>query len=489
MATAKKKTNKAPRGSLLSSEAMGGITAAKGFDFQLRYTACNVPLWLLEAAFHQLLYEGSGDIDIRYTEEGKSTRIHIQVKDHDVQPAELKTVIQDFIQLDANSPDTYQCFKLVCPSLSSTLRPVENALMRYRGAKAFYDAKSGTSELTKKDLDERLRKAGLGDHIDFICAKVFLDVGHGDMHHDERAVDQFIGRLLRHPSYEEKVRAMVLPAFAEVLREIGARKGSVIERAEIEKLLEAAVASGIAAEKKITVWLQNWTNEMFDVPADYTLDWSARFDRPSRKVPSAEAWKTQLVPEMEELKRKISAERKERLIRFRGKCALSSGVALGATFPTVGGWAFEIPQPPAKEPWRSDAVPTEPYDLTIEELDGAASGQDIVLGLNIRGDGRQDVIKYVESTGTTPQKYVFISPQSQGAQSIRGAGDAVAFAQAVRENLGRILKKHDVRKTRLFFYGPLALAIFLGQQLTSVGEIQLFEYQDPGYIPTATLKT
>ena len=77
---------------------MGGINAGKGFDFQTRYAACHVPVWLLEEAFHQLFFEGTGDIDIRYTEAGKSSRIHIQVKDHDVQPGELKTVIEQFSQ-------------------------------------------------------------------------------------------------------------------------------------------------------------------------------------------------------------------------------------------------------------------------------------------------------------------------------------------------------------------------------------------------------
>ena len=116
----------------------------------------------------------------------------------------------------------------------------------------------------------------------------------------------------------------------------------------MEKILPDAVTSGIASEKKITLWLQNWTSETFDVPADYSLDWSAYFDRSRRQVPSPERWNDELVPQLEALKKQLLKERKERLIRFRGKCALSSGVALGAVFPTVGGWAFEIPQPPAK---------------------------------------------------------------------------------------------------------------------------------------------
>jgi hypothetical protein len=476
-------------GSLLSPEAMGGINAGKGFDFQTRYAACHVPVWLLEEAFHQLFFEGTGDIDIRFTERGKVSRIHLQVKDHDVPPSELKSVIEQFSRLDSDHPETYKCFTLVCPSLSPTVRSIETGLARYRNAKPFYNDTPEALAPTKQEVDERLRNGGLGDYIDFVHSKVFIDVGHGDMHHDDRAIDLFIGRLLKHPDYADKLRAMVQPAFAEIMRAIGAKKGIVLERSEIERLLNAAVAAGIAGEKKITLWLQNWTSESFDPPADHLLDWSSHFDRFTRIVPSPEVWNNELIPELLALKKKLLAERKERLIRFRGKCALSSGIALGAVFPTVGGWVFEVPQPPAKEDWRSDAPATTPYDLRVEVIDGSQDGTDIVLGLNIKGDGRLDITKYVESTSNLPRIFAFMSPPSQGAQSIGGSGDACAFGQAVRENLGQLLKKYNLHKTRIFFFGPFALAVFLGQQLTSVGEIQLFEYQDPGYVPSCTLRT
>jgi len=82
-----------------------------------------------------------------------------------------------------------------------------------------------------------------------------------------------------------------------------------------------------------------------------------------------------------------------------------------------------------------------------------------------------------------------MSPSSQGAQSIGGAADACAFARAVRDHLGRPLKTYELLRARIFYYDPFALAVFLGQQLTSVGEIQLFEYQDPGYVSSCTLRT
>lgn len=485
--TRKRKTN--VRGSLLSPESTGGINAGKGFDFQTRYTACNLPVWLLEAAFHQLFFEGTGDIDIRYEEQGRSVRVHLQIKDHEVTAAEFKKVVAQFRKVDADFPGLYKCFTLVCTGVAPTLRPVEAGLSRLRNSKPFYDDAAHALASTRQELAQRLRRVGLGDdeNVAFIEAKVAIEIGHGDYHHDDRSVDLFIGRLLNHPEYADKIRAMVQPAFAHLLRAIEGKRGAVLKRSDLEHILRTAVSAAAPAERGITVWIQNWTKEKFDVPADYELDWSSLFDRGSRRVPAPDAWNTQLLPELKSLKDKITADRSERFIRLRGKCSLSTGIALGVTFPAVGGWTFEVPQPPAKEPWRSDAVSTNSYDLHVELIDGG--GTDLVLGLNIRGDGREDVRRYIAETGAPPRLFAFMAPSSPGSQSIGGAGDACTFARAVREQLGQLAKTHGIKRTRIFFYGPFALSVFLGQQLTSVGELQLFEYQDPGYVPSCTLRT
>lgn len=478
------------RGSLLSPEATGGITAGKGFDFQTRYAACQLPVWLLQNGFHQLFIEGTGDIDIRFVEGGQSSRLHMQVKDHEVAPAEFKGVIGNFRKLDTGMPGIYKCFTLVCPSLAPKLRSIETGLSRFRNAKPFYDDAEHALVPTKEELADRFHKVGLDDdEISFIESKVLFEIGNGDLQHDDRAVEVFVARMLSHPDYAGMIRAMVQPAFAELLRGIEAKRGNILGRSDIEQILRSAIAAVTPDEKSVTVWVQNWTSETFDAPADYALDWSKYFDRSSRRVPSQELWNVQLLPELRSLKDKIVSERTERVIRFRGKCALSTGIMLGATFPAVGGWKFEIPQPPAKGPWRSDATPTEAYELRVELTDGDASGADLVLGLNIRGDGCEDVLRYVSSTGSIPKLFAFMAPSSTGSQAIRGSGDACAFAIAVRERLGQLLKTHHLRSTRLFFYGPFALSVFFGQQLTSVGQIHLFEYQDPGYVQSCSLGT
>jgi len=469
---------------------MGGIIGGKGFDFQTRYTVCHLPLWLQDGAFHQLFTEGTGDIDIRYVEDGKSRRKHIQTKDHDVTPAEFKEVIKTFRGFDARMPGVYEEFRLASPGLSAQLRPVESGLARFRGAKPFYDDETSALAQTRQDVDERMRKFGLTDtEIQFIHDKVAIEVGHGDLAHDDRALEIFVARLLTHPEFAGKLRAMVQPAYAELLRRVGASKGVVLEKSLLETLLRGAVLADLSHEPSVTVWIHNWTKETFEPPADYELDWTANFDRSSRRVPPPDVWRQDLVPQLDVLRRQVMAAGAARTIRLRGKCALSTGIALGATFPAVGGWTFEIPQPPAKEHWRSDATPTPGYTLQTEITEADPSGADIVLGLNIRGDGRLDVMRYIEAAGPPPNAFVFMSPQSQGAQSIGGDGDAVAMALAVRDKLGEILKARQLRTTRLFFYGPFALSVFLGQQLTSMGQVQLFEYQDPSYVPSCLLRT
>jgi hypothetical protein len=282
---------------------------------------------------------------------------------------------------------------------------------------------------------------------------------------------------------------MVEPAFAELMRAISAHRGAVLDRGEIEHLLQRVVRVGGAEQAGITLWVQNWTRELFDRPADYIVDWSSHFDRSTRRIPSKEVWNNVLLPELRALQQRIAADRRERLIRFRGKCALSTGVAVGAIFPAVGGWICEVPQPPSKGDWRSDAVPTASYELHTEIIEGDPNGTELVVGLNIKGDGRDDVTRYIKRAGGRPKLYAFVSPPLQGVQAIGGPEDACAVALAVRNLLGELLKKHRLVRTHLFVYGPLALAIFLGQQLTSIGELQLYEYQDPGYLESCTLRT
>lgn len=483
----KKRTS--PDGSLLSPESTGGIVGGSGFDFQTRYAACHLPLWMLDASFHQLFFEGTGDIDVRYVDGGASRRIHIQVKDHNVTPAEFKSVLEAFQKIDAGLPGVYEQFVLACPSVSAALRPIENGLARLRGAKPFYDDIPSVLSDTSRELTDRIQRAGLGIFNDLLVKKIHFDIGHGDLHKDDRAIEIFVARLLDLPAYATSMRKMVQPAFAELLRALDANRGQVLDRRLAEEILHRAVRVSNEPSQAVVLSIHNWTKEKYRIPADHELDWSSHFDRATRRVPTPDVWKDQLVPELRGLQKRILVERPERLIRFQGKCALSTGILLGSTFPKVGGWSFELEQPPANAVWRSDATAAPAYRLTEEILQGSAEGTDIVVGLNATGDGRAEMSKFIGSSGRPPKAYLFLSAADLSSRSIASQEEAVAFAIEARERLAALLKRYGLSNTRMFFYGPFALAVFLGQRLTSVGSVKLFEYQNPGYVPSCSLET
>ena len=119
-----------------------------------------------------------------------------------------------------------------------------------------------------------------------------------------------------------------------------------------------------------------------------------------------------------------------------------------------------------------------------------SEGKDIVMVFNITGKALDEVADYLKKEKIQIRQIIQILPQNKpGNLSIESDSDAVSFASAAKDVLKENLVKYKAKKTHLFFYGPLALAIFLGQKLTSVGNIQLYEFQDPGYKPSCSIRT
>jgi len=239
--------------------------------------------------------------------------------------------------------------------------------------------------------------------------------------------------------------------------------------------------------------IHNWTFEKFDIKADYILDWSSLFNRKTRLIPDQQTWNEKLLPALERLQQKIATSTAERFIRFRGKCCISTGIAMGAIFPGNGSWVFEVLQPIA--PWRSDVMPEAKYQLKINEVTSDSfnpdpNGNSIALVLSVTAYATTDVTNYIRDNSLPVKAIITIEPRAGcSSLSIPNDKEAVSFALSARDTLKKSLIDYKVHFTHLFFNGPFALAIFFGQKLTSVGRIQLYEFKDPGYIQSCTLKT
>lgn len=239
--------------------------------------------------------------------------------------------------------------------------------------------------------------------------------------------------------------------------------------------------------------IHNWTSEKFDLKADYILDWSSLFNRKTKLVPDQQVWNEKLLPALERLRRNIAESTAARFIRFRGKCCISTGIAIGAIFPGNGSWIFEVLQPIM--PWRSDVAPIAKYQLKINKVTSDSfnpdpNGNSIALVLSVTADATANVTDYIIDNSLPVKTIIAVEPSvGCGSLSIPNNEEAVSVALAARDTLKKALTNYKVSTTHLFFNGPLALAIFLGQKLTSVGCIQLYEFKDPGYIQSCTLKT
>lgn len=225
----------------------------------------------------------------------------------------------------------------------------------------------------------------------------------------------------------------------------------------------------------------------------YELDWSSHFDRPTRKVPEVDVWTSNLIPQLLSTRQEIASSTSNRHIIFRGKCTLSTGFALGMAFPEIGNWSFELLQYSAT--WRSDLLRIKDYVIRYEEVDPAHFGLDtgideIAVIFNITGDALNEVINYFKYCKSQVKKLVLIYPSKiPGSLSIADDISAVSLASAAKDIIKRMTSKYRTRKTHLFYFGPLGLAIFLWQKLTSVGEIHLYEYQAPSYKQSCVTKT
>lgn len=494
MATVKKKKSK-PVISLLSPQAMGGIIGGDGYSYQDRYIVCNIPKWISDSSFIKLMPEGTGDVDVVFSNKRKHFYEHIQVKNHLVSNTEFVDVVKTFFQISlGNKP--YRSFYLACPSVSADIKSLYRKLDRYIEAKKLYIGSALKAlKSTEKELKASFAKLKLQKYYSFILNHVKLDIGKYDFGDNTICKHQFASFLIQHPKYQKKVFSILSNAYSHLIEQIFSSRGKVITLQQLQTIIGDAINGRKAGFKSSVLHIHNWEKGVYEPKANITIDWTKHFDRPTKKVPDSKLWNDTLIPELVTLKNHLAAKSASRHITFRGKCALSTGISLGMIFPEIGNWTFELLQPPQTDSWRSDAERKIKYKPAYSEINPhtlgiKSKGDELAVVFNITGKALTDVADYFKSASTPLKKVISLQPESApGNFSIKNDSEAVALASAWKDIIKSMITKYSSKKIHLFYFGPFGLAVFLGQKLTSVGSIQLYEFQDPGYKPSCLLKS
>ena len=481
--------------SLISPTGMGGIIGGDGYSFQERYIVCKIPEWLNNESFRKLMNEGAGDVDVQYLAGDNFYYDHVQVKDHNIKPSEFTDVLKSFVKIDDGIGKVYQKYILVAPSLSPVVKSLAKAINRYRSAKEFYNGADRDLILktTEDALSEKISSIGVSAHKQFIIDKLHFEVGVFDFNDNHVCKRQFVSALIEHTRYRDYFGHLIDPVYSKLVEEISAHRGRPLDHEKIHSLIESVLTAPTKQTQSTVIHVHNWTIEKYDPEASIIVDWSEHFVRHTRSVPDAEVWNTELIPQLYNIRQDIAKTSVSRDLVLRGKCALSTGFALGIVFPEVGNWNFEILQYP--QTWRSDAVKIANYALKYETVDPvrygiATDNQELAVIFNISGEAMDEVVSYLIENNISVKQLILIDPSNTpGNLSIKDDSEAVSLASASKDVIKSMMVQYKTKKTHLFYFGPLGLSILLGQKLTSVGQIQLYEFQDPGYKASCVMRT
>jgi len=488
----KKQTNPTPDYTLTGPAGTGGITGGGGFDFQTRYILCRLAEWGKDPAFYQIWHEGTGDVDVRFNDGTSEWRDHIQVKDHPVTATEFNAVVTTFVGFETAMPGVYRHFVLAAPDMSAGLKPLYNAIQRLRGAQPFLDTKPEALATDRGKAVARIHTLGLSAFTDFILDRLQFDLNLHDCHDDLKSRTAFLGNM-RYGDAEiwRKLVAASDNVYDRLFREVTARRAKALSSVELSDILTELSKQLViqsASDLLASISVHNWSYEP-QLTSDHELNWSEHFDRSTRQVPTPDAWET-LVREVYALKKTLVVEKGPGVVRVAGSGCLTTQLAIGLVFRETEGWIIETLQRPANEMWRSDVAPALPYPVQVRDTPAESDADALALVVSIKNDAQRDVELFLDAADIQVKAIVNVLPPS-GARSLAIASnaEATALATSIRDALRAAQDQYGVKTTHVFMSGPQSVALFLGQRLTSMGRLMLYEYQEPGYCLSCSLST
>ncbi|WP_372367709.1 SAVED domain-containing protein [Candidatus Uabimicrobium sp. HlEnr_7] len=221
---------------------------------------------------------------------------------------------------------------------------------------------------------------------------------------------------------------------------------------------------------------------------NYNLCWSTYFD--NRNIRNTKYWNTKLLTKIKKLKKIIHKKEQGKTIELSAKCFLSVGIAFGYIFSQPSGYKIEIKQDndftKQEELWKTTDTSEEFEIKKILSNNFRVNQKELCLTISITRDISGAVKQYVAHKKMIAT-HLEIAAKVTGRDCIRNSAQANFAAKEVSEGILEICSEHQFEKIHLFYSGPLALAIFIGHRLNTIGELQLYEYDGHQYSPSFCL--
>jgi hypothetical protein len=214
--------------------------------------------------------------------------------------------------------------------------------------------------------------------------------------------------------------------------------------------------------------------------ATVALDWVHLYDGdspPTRRQPRDPSdWAT-MSNDLDTATTCLSAQGLQDVV-IRGDMRQATFFTVGARLAQVTGTNITYIQ--HGTPWPSDAARVA-VPAPKRTLVPVNTGDDLAVAIGMTIDPTSAVTAYLNAAGVPVRSLLVLMP-AEGAhdQSVAGAGQAVAYAQALRNAVRAQLESEPSSRVHLFLAGPGGLALLLGHRWNCVTSTTVYEHLGPG---------
>lgn len=445
------------------------------------------------------------DVTVRYEDDAETPDKFYQLKYHVDQRSEYSS--NSLIAHKDNESSLLEKFWRTWKLLKNESRPVELYLISNWGWDSTDDFKAvidGESKSVKPDFLTASKRSGLGkirekwrnalraDEFEFAKFIRTLRFRCGNDCSDELA-ERVVERMERLGLKSDVAALLIVVGVVRTWIKKGKQQ---LVRGDIEQIIkDYDLRAAEDAEASITVYLNTVKTQKFEIQPDYLLDWRDYFEgEPNKKghqLKNPAHWNTVLLPQLDALEAQVQQETSVKLIKARGFARLSAWLAFGHRFGETANFKIEVDQNGPH--WRTDAKRADDFRLiSVEENFGSGTADEndtVAVGVSVTYELDDDVRSYLNESEEKISSLLLLRPvRGLGRVCLRGAGDVVALADAVKDLTRRLVRRNRAQKLLFFYCGPLAGACFIGHRLNAVcREIQIMEDQQPGYAPSFLL--
>lgn len=460
--------------SLLDRESTGGAVARVGFEYQDAFVLQHLPMWLAQGAFSHVVSEALCDVEVCYFGGlGRIIRVLHEAKDYALTSTQFWDEMQRFQAVHQALPLEALRFVLVCRDYKSVTAPLVAKLERLRGVGTSYEKDSpilvaGRAEVVQWVVEKHEQSAELAE---FVFDRVFFltfaaeSADHAFHGVAESSLPSLDMRAKETATLRDKFKGLVARSAFRTVHRID---------------LEAAVTDVLGLDDA-SMWLATSTRVHLcaeAVPENELGLVVRRFnDRSRGSLPSAD-W-MDLAAAASGIGQFIQESRVRTAIVLDGKLRMSLACLLGHVFAATKGFVLAVEHNGAT--YRTDEHSiVEGTFFQVHAVPGSVASTEGIVCIGFPTPVGPDV----ELAGGVALNglQVLALSSDRAVDGIATLNLAVAEAKTA---LVRFRSEQRLSRIHLFLKAPSAFSMVLGHRLNGVGEVQLYDWVDGSYLPTA----